>query len=176
MSSVRFYFPHTRASLVFEKRRQQVGRGLSLVPPTPPPLPPIPTPTNWTFNAPTCLYKGPNIWHSDGSAASPDTAKLLWPSSSAGLQSVSDDVFSHQPLCHEQSWTDGRLYVSTSHRPFLSDVTSSKHVKKTLDRNILMDVFFCCFVFEKRTILKMRFYLEEKILPNKPAKDILKYL
>lgn len=62
------------------------------------------------------------------------------------------DKFSHQP--HVQNWTA----VLFSHRPF-SDSTF-QHIMKTLDRNTLMDVFFCFSFFgfffsPKRAILKL---------------------
>lgn len=64
--------------------------------------------------------------------------------------------FSHQP--HVHNWTA----VLFSHRPF-SDSTF-QHIMKTLDRNTLMDVFFCfsffCFFFfPKKSYIEMRFYL-----------------
>jgi len=75
--------------------------------------------------------------------------------------------FSHEPLC--RSWTDGRLDQWWF---YFWRKTGQKHTDGCF-------VFFVFVVFKKRTILKMRFYLEGKkikLLPSKQAKDILKYV
>lgn len=158
-------FPHTRASLVFESDHLGMERTVLVSQRSPPPTTTTTTVTTTQnqgqhmymglfrcSSAPTCHYKGSKYLAAGrveaGSAASDDHVKLLWPSRSRR--------------------------VSPPPPPPSSSSASLSVGGQTLDRNTHWWMFF--FFVVLRELYWNEILLIGEILPNKPAKDILKYL